>query len=40
MAAALKFKGYDYRLETGNGFHSDRHGRSMFGESLKWLWRK
>lgn len=39
MDAALKFKGYDCQFVGGQGFHSDRHGRSILGESLKWLWR-
>ena len=39
MESAFKFKGYDYKFVGGNGFHSDRHGRAIMGESLKWLWR-
>jgi enterochelin esterase-like enzyme len=39
MESAFKFKGYDFKFVGGNGFHSDKHGRSIMGESLKWLWR-
>jgi enterochelin esterase family protein len=39
MAEALEFAGYDYRFVQGTGFHSDKHGRSIFPEALRWLWR-
>ena len=39
MAAALKFAGYDYRFEFGEGGHSHKHGGSIFPETLRWLWR-
>jgi enterochelin esterase-like enzyme len=39
MAKALEFKGYDYHFVFGPGFHSNRHGRSILPESLRWLWR-
>ncbi|MFN0120473.1 MAG: alpha/beta hydrolase, partial [Blastocatellia bacterium] len=39
MDKALKFAGYDYRFEFGQGFHSDRHGRAIMPDSLRWLWR-
>jgi enterochelin esterase family protein len=39
MAKALKFAGYDYQFVYGEGFHSNRHGRSILPESLRWLWR-
>jgi len=39
MAAALKFKGYDYQFVFGHGFHSDAHGRAILPEALRWLWR-
>ncbi len=39
MAAALKFKGYDYRFEYGHGKHSGNHGGAILPESLRWLWR-
>ena len=39
MAAALKFKGYDYQFDYGPGFHSGNHGGSRMADSLKWLWR-
>lgn len=39
MAAALKFAGYDYKFELGDGGHSGRHGASIFPDTLRWLWR-
>jgi enterochelin esterase family protein len=39
MAKSLAFAGYDYRFEYGHGFHSNRHGRAMLPDSLRWLWR-
>ncbi|MCI0338938.1 MAG: enterochelin esterase [Acidobacteria bacterium] len=39
MAKALAFAGYDFKFEYGNGFHSDRHGRAILPDSLRWLWR-
>jgi enterochelin esterase family protein len=39
MAAALKFAGYDYKFEFGDGGHSGKHGSSMFPDTLRWLWR-
>jgi enterochelin esterase-like enzyme len=39
MAKALAFAGYDYKFVWGEGFHSHRHGRSIFPDTLRWLWR-
>ena len=39
MAKALAFAGYDYRFEFGEGNHSDKHGRALLPDSLRWLWR-
>ena len=39
MAKALAFAGYDYKFVFGNGFHSNKHGRSILPDSLRWLWR-
>jgi enterochelin esterase-like enzyme len=39
MAAALKFAGYDYRLEMGDGAHSGNHGGAILPDILRWLWR-
>lgn len=39
MAAALKFKRYDYRFEYGDGGHNLKHGTALMPESLRWLWR-
>jgi enterochelin esterase-like enzyme len=39
MAAAFKFRGYDYRLDMGRGFHSLAHGGATLPSALRWLWR-
>jgi enterochelin esterase-like enzyme len=39
MAAALKFAGYDYKFEYGDGGHNDKHGGAILPDSLRWLWR-
>ncbi len=39
MAAALKFKGYDYRLDFGDGAHNGKHGGARLPDALRWLWR-
>jgi len=39
MAKSLAFAGYDFRFVFGEGFHSNRHGRAILPDSLRWLWR-
>ena len=39
MAAALKFKRYDYKFELGDGAHNGKHGGAILPDSLRWLWR-
>lgn len=39
MAKALAFKDYDYKFVFGEGFHSNKHGRSILPDALRWLWR-
>ncbi len=39
LAKSLGFANYDYRFEYGQGFHSNRHGRAILPDSLRWLWR-
>ncbi|WP_422927986.1 alpha/beta hydrolase [Singulisphaera sp. PoT] len=39
MAKSLAFAGYDYQFVYGQGFHSNRHGRAIMPDSLRWLWR-
>jgi len=39
MAAALKFMGYDYKFEFGEGGHNGWHGGAILPDSLRWLWR-
>ncbi len=39
LAKSLSFAGYDYKFELGHGFHSNRHGRAILPDSLRWLWR-
>jgi enterochelin esterase-like enzyme len=40
MAAALKFKGYDYEFVFGTGGHNDIHGSSVLPDAMRWLWRR
>jgi len=39
MAAALKFKEYDYQFSYGTGKHSGRHGGAVFPETMRWIFR-
>lgn len=39
MAAALKFKGYDFRFDWGEGAHNGNHGGALMPDALRWLWR-
>ena len=39
VAAALKFAGYDYKFEYGDGGHNGKHGGALLPESLRWLWK-
>jgi enterochelin esterase family protein len=38
MAAALKFKKYDYKFVFGTEGHNGKHGGAILPESLVWLW--
>lgn len=40
MAKALKFAKYDYQFVYGEGFHSNKHGKAILPDSLRWLWRE
>ena len=40
MAAALKFSGYDYRFELGDGGHNGKHGGAILPDAMRWLWRE
>jgi enterochelin esterase family protein len=40
MDDALRFAGYDSTFVGGKGFHSLAHGRAIFPDSLRWLWRR
>ncbi|MBI1842977.1 MAG: esterase family protein [Verrucomicrobia bacterium] len=40
MAAALKFAGYDYKFELGDGGHNGKHGGAILPDALRWLWRE
>jgi enterochelin esterase-like enzyme len=40
MAAALKFKKYDYQFVGGKGAHNGKHGGAILPDSLRWLWRE
>ena len=39
LAKSLAFAGYDYTFVYGQGFHSNKHGRAILPDSLRWLWR-
>jgi len=39
MAAALRFKGYDYKFVYGEGAHNGKHGGVDLPNALRWLWR-
>jgi enterochelin esterase family protein len=39
MAKALEYGKYDYKFVMGNGFHSDKHGRALLPDAMRWLWR-
>jgi enterochelin esterase family protein len=39
LARSLEFAGYDYRHDWGAGFHNYLHGRAIFPDSMRWLWR-
>jgi enterochelin esterase-like enzyme len=39
VAAALAERGYDHRLELGDGGHSPNHGGVILPDALRWLWR-
>jgi enterochelin esterase family protein len=39
MAAALRFKGYDFRFVMDEGFHSGRYAGANMPGMLRWLWR-
>jgi enterochelin esterase family protein len=39
LARSLEYAGYDYRYDWGSGFHNYLHGRAIFPDSLRWLWR-
>src|SRR5260221_671766 len=39
MAAALKFREYDYRFELGDGAHTHKPGGALLPDTLRWLWR-
>jgi enterochelin esterase-like enzyme/sugar lactone lactonase YvrE len=38
MAAALRFAGYDFKLEMTNGGHSGNAGGKVLPNALRWLW--
>jgi enterochelin esterase family protein len=39
MAAALKFRDYDYKFVYGDGAHNAKHGGAILPDALRWLWR-
>ena len=39
VAAALAYREYDYRFVFGEGYHTLKHGGSIFPDTMRWLWR-
>ena len=39
MAKALAFGQYDYKFVFGHGFHSDKQGRAILPDTLRWMFR-
>ncbi len=39
MAAALKYKKYDYQFIFGGGAHNGEHGGAILPDALRWIWR-
>lgn len=39
MAKALAYRGYDFTLEFGPGFHGSRHAGVRLPDMLRWVWR-
>jgi enterochelin esterase-like enzyme len=39
LAKSLAFARYDYMFVYGQGFHSNKQGRAILPDSLRWLWR-
>jgi enterochelin esterase family protein len=39
MAAALRYKDYDYKFAYGDGAHNSKYGGAIFPGALRWLWR-
>ena len=39
LFSALDYRGYEARLEIGDGGHSLVHGGAIFPDSLRWLWQ-
>ena len=40
MAAALKYKGYNYKFVFGKGGHDLNHGFAILPDALRWLWKR
>jgi enterochelin esterase family protein len=40
MAAALKYMGYDFRMDWNQGFHGSKGMAPLLPDALRWLWRK
>ena len=39
MLAALKYKGYDVRLDWGEGAHNGNHAGTLLPYAMRWTWR-
>lgn len=39
MERSLSFAGYDVKHVWGEGGHNGQHGKAVFAEAMRWLWR-
>lgn len=39
MASSLKYKGYDYHFEQGEGGHNYYQMASLIGDAFRWVWK-
>ncbi len=39
MLRSLEFSGYEVNHAWGDGFHSGKHGASIFPDVMRWLWK-
>jgi gluconolactonase len=39
MERSLQFAGYEVQHVWGEGAHNDRHGKAVFPDAMRWLWK-